>query len=103
MLIYLAYQWLVNKTNKFFKILINQYIFGKVLDRNLLLGNIILQNVINLLRYLPAPTIEESYQFVSKQLKMLNDNILVNFTIGVLNNHTRNSWISSFLIILYKV
>ena len=73
------------------------------MDRNLALGNIILSNVLNLLRYLPAPNIEESYQFISKQMKMFNDNISVNFSIGALNSQIRYSWIQSVLIILYKV
>lgn len=84
---------------------INAFLSGlpMVLDRNLALGNMLLSNVINLLRFLPAPTMDESYQFISKQMKMFNDNVMPTFTIGVLNSQTRNSWILSFLIILYKV
>lgn len=72
-----------------------------VLDRNFALGNIILPVVLRLLRYLPLPSIDENISIRVSQLQA--ESSLPSYTIGLLTAQARHSWISAFIIILYKV
>ena len=71
-----------------------------VMDRNFPLGNLMLPVVLRLLRYLPLPAIDENISIRYNQLQF--DNVMPEYTLGVLNTHKRHSWINTFLIILYK-
>lgn len=82
---------------------VNAFLSGLplVLDRNFLLGNNMLYHVLRLLRYLPLPSIDENISIRVSQLQA--ENSLPSYTIGLLNVQSRSAWISSFLVILYKV
>ena len=72
-----------------------------VMDKNFPLGNFLLPFVLRLLRYLAMPAVDENISIKYNQLQY--DNILPDYTLGVLNTQNRHNWMSTFLIILYKV
>jgi hypothetical protein len=70
------------------------------MDRNMPLGNMILNSVLCLLRYLPSPSIDINNQFLISQSQEGNQ---PTYTIGLLNVQARHYWIQTLQIILYKV
>ena len=77
-------------SHKFSLILINHFVW-QVLDKNFELGNIILPVSMALLQYCASPQ------------RYASDYQPPNYTLWYLEPHTRQSWLSALLVILYKV
>lgn len=97
--------WSISSSSSSFRKLttVNAFLSGLalVLDHNFQLGNILLFHVLRLLRYLPLPSIDENISIRVSQLQA--ENSMPHYTIGLLNTQARSAWISSFLVVLYKV
>ena len=65
----------------------------KVLDFNLQMGNILLTSYVSLLIYCPSP--QKAVQEVTNHLPL--------YSLWLLKPHVRQSWLTSVMIILYKV
>ena len=71
------------------------------MDKNFALGNVLLAPVLRLLRYLPLPANDENISIRASQLN--SESLPPDYSIGLLNSQTRQSWINTLIIILYKV
>ncbi|CAF0899614.1 unnamed protein product [Brachionus calyciflorus] len=81
---------------------VNAFLSGlpMLMDKNFPLGNILLPNVLRLLRYLPLPSIDENVSIRVSQIQC--ENSVPNYTIGLLTSQARHAWINTLTIILYK-
>ena len=81
--------------------------FFKVLDRNFALGNVLLPVVIQLLKQLPAPSVD--HYVINSSLKTtasvsnINQLNLPTFTLSSLTGQLLECWLQSFFVIAFKV
>jgi hypothetical protein len=82
-------------------------LFLKVLDKNFSLGNIILPIVVQLLKQLPAPTIDHySLNHYNKHTASVANINLFNaplFTLSSLDRQLLENWLQTFFVISFKV